>query len=313
MNDESDSKPAATNTLTANRYAHIGLIAANLFFAINISAIKHLTGNGFIKPLALNLVRIGGAVLLFWLLFLLNPSPIEMRKKDWLRLIGCAFCGIALNQILFVTGVSLTLPIHSALLILITPILITVMASVFLREGMTVKKYAGLLMGISGAATLVLFRQQSVAQGSHILLGDLLVAANALVYAVYFIMVKPLMNIYPPIHLIRWVFTLALFMVLPFCWQDFIAVHWETYTIIEYGCLVAVVAGGTFLAYLFNVYGIKVLGPGTAGAYIYTQPVFATAIAVGFSGESIGIYMLIAAVLIFSGVYFVTYKKKKEF
>jgi drug/metabolite transporter (DMT)-like permease len=64
-----------------------------------------------------------------------------------------------------------------------------------------------------------------------------------------------------------------------------------------------VVVSGTFLAYLFNIYGIKVLGPAAAGFYIYTQPFFATAIAMIFLKESLPLYKIIAAVFIFTGVY----------
>jgi drug/metabolite transporter (DMT)-like permease len=60
---------------------------------------------------------------------------------------------------------------------------------------------------------------------------------------------------------------------------------------------------GTFLAYLFNIYGIKILGASIAGAYIYTQPFFATIIAMVFLKESLELYKILAALLIFTGVY----------
>ena len=64
-----------------------------------------------------------------------------------------------------------------------------------------------------------------------------------------------------------------------------------------------VVFTGTFLAYLFNVYGIKVLGASAAGFYIYTQPFFATIIAMIFLKEELQLYKIAAAALIFTGVY----------
>jgi drug/metabolite transporter (DMT)-like permease len=74
--------------------------------------------------------------------------------------------------------------------------------------------------------------------------------------------------------------------------------------------MILVVLSGTFLAYLFNIYGIKVLGPSSAGAYIYTQPFFATAIAMIFLKESLPFYKIVAAVLIFTGVYLANKKLK---
>jgi drug/metabolite transporter (DMT)-like permease len=70
-----------------------------------------------------------------------------------------------------------------------------------------------------------------------------------------------------------------------------------------------VVIPGTFLAYIFNVYGIKVLGASVAGAYIYSQPVFAVLIATLYLKENLEVYKIVAAVLIFSGVYLANKKK----
>ncbi len=273
--------------------------------------VKHLTNNAFIKPFGLNLIRIAVSVALFWILFLLKPGNASIRKKDIPRFLLCALTGIALNQLLFISGVSLTFSIHSSLLILITPILITIMGTLFLKERMTGLKLAGLVCGMAGACTLVLFRENS-GKGSDVFTGDLLIAANATVYALYFILVKPLMATYNPVQVIRWVFTFGLLMVLPFCWNDFTHINWTSYGSVEYACLVTVVVAGTFLAYLFNIYGIKVLGPAVAGAYIYTQPFFAAIIAMIFIKEELNLYKVIAAVLIFAGVYLSTKKKKTE-
>ena len=64
-----------------------------------------------------------------------------------------------------------------------------------------------------------------------------------------------------------------------------------------------IVITGTFLAYLFNLYGIKILGASVAGFYIYTQPVFAALIAMFFLHEELEPYKILAAALIFTGVY----------
>lgn len=64
-----------------------------------------------------------------------------------------------------------------------------------------------------------------------------------------------------------------------------------------------IVIPGTFLAYIFNAYGIKKLSASTAGTYIYSQPVFAVLIATIFLNETLELYKIIAGVVIFSGVY----------
>ncbi len=282
--------------------AHIALILANLFFAINLSAVKHLTNEELAKPFGINMVRVGVTVLLFWVLYLLKPVNIKIDKSDRGRLFLCAVFGIAVNQLFFLKGLSLTYPIHASLLLLITPILIVFIAAWILKERLGVLKMLGLALGVSGALVLVLAKDSS-GNGDDVLLGDLFIIINAVSYTIYFVLVKPLMLKYNPVVILRWIFTIGLVLVFPFSWVEFTQIPWERYDMIDVTSMILVVLNGTFLAYLFNLYGIKNLGASIAGFYIYTQPVFATLIAMLFLHEELAPYKIFAAALIFSGVY----------
>ena len=282
--------------------AHIALVFTNIFFAINLTAVKHLTNLELAKPFGINVVRVGVTVLLFWILYLIKPVNIRIDKSDRKRLFLCAVVGIAINQLFFLKGLSLTYPIHAALLLLITPILIVFIAAWVLKERLGLLKVTGLALGISGALVLVLAKESS-GNSENVLLGDLFIIINAVSYTIYFIIVKPLMVKYNPIVILRWIFTIGLFLVLPFGWVEFTQIPWERYTVIDFTSMGLVVISGTFLAYLFNLYGIKILGASIAGFYIYTQPVFAALIAMLVLHEELALYKIIAAILIFGGVY----------
>jgi len=282
--------------------AHAGLLVTNIFFAINLSAVKYLTSNNFMKPFGMNLIRVGVSVALFWMMFCIKPAQKKIDRADFKRFILCAFFGIAINQMLFLKGLSYTYPIHGALLMLSTPILITIIAGWVLKERIGFNKIAGLALGVTGAVVLIAARPKTGA-ANDVLLGDLLILTNAISYTIYFIVVKPLMLKYNPVQVIRWVFTWGLLMVLPFGWGEFTEINWDAFGATEYTCITLIVVGGTFFAYLFNVYGIKVLGASVSGSYIYLQPVFATIIAMIFLNEHLELYKIVAAVAIFSGVY----------
>jgi len=241
-------------------------------------------------------------MILFWLLFLAKPVNVKIAKQDIKRFLLCAVTGVAINQLLFLKGLSLTYSIHASLLMLTTPILIVFIAAWILRERLSMVKLIGLALGIGGAAVLVLGKENS-GEGNDILFGDILVLINAVSYTFYFVLVKPLMLRYDPIVIIRWIFSFGFFLVLPFGWVEFTQIQWTHFTAIDYTCMALVVLTGTFLAYLFNVYGIKILGASIAGFYIYTQPVFAALIAMIFLKEPLSLYKIIAALLIFAGVF----------
>jgi len=295
--------------------AHLAVLGTNVFFAANFSLIKYISPS-LIKPFAINLMRVGISFLLFWLLLILartftSGSQIKagIEKKDLSRFFLCGLTGVAINQLFFVKGITLTTPIHASLLMLLTPLLITIFAFWILKERVTVAKAIGIAFGIGGSFLLILTKEQTVSAGNY-LLGDLFVIINATSYTCYFILVKPLMLKYPPLHVIRWVFTFGFVMILPFGWNELAAVQWSMFQWSHLVSLAAIVFTGTFLAYFFNIYGIQHLGAGVTGSYIYTQPIFAAIIAVVFTKEILTIEKFFAGILIFTGVYFVSVGKK---
>ncbi len=263
------------------------------------------------QPFGMNVIRVGVSAILFWLLFLMKPVKSNIERADLTRFALCALMGIAINQMLFLKGLSLTYSIHAVLLMLTTPILITFIAAWLLKERINIFTIIGLGFGISGAVLLITSGKNS-GNGDNILIGDILILINAISYTFYFILVKPLMLKYNPVQVIRLIFSMGFLMVLPFGWNEFIAVCWSSFGLVEYTCLGLIVIGGTFLAYLFNVYGIKILGASVAGTYIYSQPVFAAIIAMIFLKEALELYKVLAAVLIFTGVYLCNKKIKND-
>ena len=288
--------------MNSNLKAHLGLVGTNLFFATNYSAIKYFTLHGYAGPFGINIIRIGVSIVFFWGLFLFTGVETRIRKKDIVPFLLCAVTAILLNQMLFIKGLSLTFPIHASLLTLITPIMITIIAARVLKEKITILKLIGLLLGIMGAVLLISAREKS-GPGENILLGDILVILSSLAYTFYFILVKPLMRNYSAVQVTRWIFTFGFFMILPFSVNEFSNIRWEAFHLKEWTLLFLIVVPGTFFAYIFNVYGIKKLSASIAGAYIYSQPVFAVIIAMIFLKENFSVYKIIAAVLIFAGVY----------
>lgn len=269
---------------------------------------KTLINGEYVKPFGLNIVRVGVCMILLWILFLFKPIKSTIQKKDLGRFFLCALTGIAINQLFFIKGLSLTYSIHASLLMLTTPILITFIAAWILKERLNNFKLAGLGLGIGGALVLILAKEQSGA-GNDVMLGDLFILINAVSYTFYFVLVKPLMNAYNPIVVLRMIFTIGFFLMLPFCFREFTEIPWHAYGAQQFGILALIVIGGTFLAYLFNVYGIKILGAGMAGTYIYSQPLFAATIAIFFLGEQLSLYKIIAGLLIFAGVFLATKSK----
>ncbi len=287
--------------------AHLAVLAANLIFGVNFSVVKYITPQ-LIKPFGLNVVRVLVTTLLFWLLALGERNSTPVSRKHLPLFLLCGITGVAINQLLFIKGLSMTYSTHGALLMLCTPLLITVMAFFFLKEKLDIFRITGLALGVAGAVMLVTSRERG-GGGSNVILGDVLIIINAISYSFYFILVKPLILAYSPLQVIRWVFTMGAIFIIPLGWTEFVEAPWQSFTAVDYAAISFVVLGATFMAYLFNIYGLQHLHASGTGSYIYLQPIFATAVAVIFLQEALGWEKLLAAAFIFAGVYLVNRKR----
>jgi drug/metabolite transporter (DMT)-like permease len=295
--------------LKATTKAHIAVLGTNLFFAINYSFVKDISP-ALVGPYALNLLRVGGSLLLFWTLWLFAKNKTAIRKEDMGRLMLCGLLGVAINQMLFIKGLTMTTAIHASLLMLCSPILITLLAFWMLKERITIINITGLILGIFGSVLLITGRQ-SASQPKDYLTGDLFILLNGISYAFYFVIVKPLMARYTPLQVVRWVFTFGFIMMLPVGWLQFGKIKWQQFNLSSSGILFFVVFAGTFLAYVFNAYSIRILGPGVTSAYIYVQLVFAVSIAVLFFNEHLTLQKIAAGILILAGVFLVSFRKQR--
>ena len=292
----------------ARTSAHLALLGANLFYGAGFSVAKTIMPR-LIEPNGFILIRVLSATLLFWFSFFGGKEFRQtIDKKDWWRLLACAFFGVASNQMLFFMGLKLTSPIQASLMMLSTPSLVSIFSAFLLREHFPWWRVLGLSLGVSGALMLILFGAKDQI-ASNPLLGDLLVFLNATSYAIYLIIVKPLMHKYRPIVVIRWVFLMGLMFVVPVGLPDLLRVEWTAFKWPDFAALAFIVIAVTFFTYLWNIYALRILSPSVAGAYIYLQPLFASLIAILFLRESLDWFKILAGLLIFTGVYLVGRKK----
>lgn len=286
--------------------AHVALIGAQLLYGANYTIAKEAMPE-FIQPFGFVLLRCLGATSLFWLVGLFVKEKIEHKDIPKLALGG--LFGIAINQLMFFKGLSLTHPINAAVLMISTPIMVLVMAAIIIKERITTKRAIGIGIGMLGTL-IILVMGKKLSFSSDTFLGDILIFINATSYGVYLVIISPIMRKYHPITVIKWVFLFGLFMVLPFGYEQFAAIQWGTFPPHVIWATVYVVIGLSFLAYLFNAVALKYVSPSVVSIYIYLQPIFATVFAISLGKDHLDWIKMLSAALICVGVYLVSAKTK---
>ncbi|MCQ0111553.1 Permease of the drug/metabolite transporter (DMT) superfamily [Zhouia amylolytica] len=291
----------------------LALIAA--FIASAIYGINHTLAKGvmptYVQPYGFILIRVLGAAILFWGISFWGPKE-KIAKSDWPRIIGCAILGMVINMQVFFKGLSLSTPIHSSLIITVTPILVFVLSALLIGEKLSWLRAFGILLGFAGTAGLILYDNTTAENAPNIPLGNLLFVINATSYGLYLILVKPLTNKYHAFTLMKWLFLIAVFINFPISYVEFSQVQWQELPVDIVLKIIYVVLGTTFATYLLNIFAIKTLKASTIGAFIYLQPLIGILFAVVVGADQLNLMKVATAAMIFTGVYLVTKKTEKS-
>jgi drug/metabolite transporter (DMT)-like permease len=288
--------------------ALIGVFLVQVIYGFTFTFANDVIDEGFIRPFGFIFIRVLGASVLFWLLSLFTPKQ-KVDPKDYITFFLASIFGIALNMLTFFKGLEFTTPIHASVIMTVVPIVVLVLGAFFLKERITGLKIVGILLGFSGAIVLSIYGKSSHV-ADNIPLGNLLVFINAVSYSIYLIIIKKLTNKYHPFTFIKWLFLFGLILVSPFGYGEFTEIVWSSFTPYILFSVLFVVIGATFTTYLLNPIALRHLKASTVSTFLYIQPVIASIFALLMGSDTMNTIKIIAACLIFTGVYLVTKSPK---
>lgn len=286
----------------------LAALGATVIYGLNHTIAKNVMPV-YISPFGFILLRVLGATILFWLASIFVKHE-RIERKDWPRLIACSFLGMVINMLAFFKGLELSTPVNSSVIITISPIIVFIFSAILLKEKIKLIRSTGILFGFVGALILVLYTAKTGLNAPNIPLGNILFIVNSFAYGLYLVLVKPLIEKYNIINLLKWLFLLAIFMNFPVTIVEFSSVDWMNLPIKEAILpMVFVVVGTTFCTYLFNAYALRTLSPSTVSSFIYLQPIVGIIYAVSTKSDSLSLVSVIGMILIFIGIYLVTKKQ----
>ena len=255
--------------------------------------------------------RVLGGALLFWLTSLFTKKE-HVPVKDIL-LLGCAgLFALVFNQCSYTIGLNLTSPSNSSIMTTSMPIFAMVLSFFILKEPITWQKAGGVLLGCTGAVIIITTSATSGNAKVGNIWGDLLCMSAQLSFALYLSLFKPLIQKYSLFTVNKWMFTWATLIIWPFTLGhvsniDFASVPmstwWETSFVVFFG---------TYISYICMMVGQQTLRPTVVSVYNYMQPLVSVSVSVAAGLAVFKTSQALAAILVFSGVWFVVKSKSKH-
>lgn len=290
--------------------AHLCMLCAGTCWGLMAPIGKDAMLNG-IDGIDLVSFRVLGGALLFWLTSLFTKKE-HVPVKDIL-LLGCAgLFALVFNQCSYTIGLNLTSPSNSSIMTTSMPIFAMVLSFFILKEPITWQKAGGVLLGCAGA--VIIITTSATAGNAKVgnIWGDLLCMSAQLSFALYLSLFKPLVQKYSLFTVNKWMFTWATLIIWPFTLGhvssiDFASVPmstwWETGFVMFFG---------TYISYICMMVGQQTLRPTVVSVYNYMQPLVSVSVSVAVGLAVFKTSQALAAVLVFSGVWFVVKSKSKH-
>jgi drug/metabolite transporter (DMT)-like permease len=280
---------------------HATLIAVQVAFA-TLAVVGRVVVHD-VPPMAFVMLRVVPTAIVFAMMSPRTFTPAAIPTRDRLAIAGCAALGIFGNQALFLSGLARTTATNATVLVATIPVF-TALASILLRrEPVRLRVLAGIGVAFAGIVYLVGF--DAIDLGGAHLVGDLLVTANSVAYAFYLVLVRDYVAKHGGLPVVTWGFACAAIYSLPLGIPAFAssAAHVPTITWLW---VLYVIAIPTVFTYLANAWALRFATSSTVAIWIFIQPTIAALLAWRYLDETPSARLLVAAILVITGITIVT-------
>lgn len=229
------------------------------------------------------------------------------ERRDYLYLAVLSLFGVTFNQLLFISGLSLTTASNTSLLAATIPIFTLAVSSVAGFEKLRGIKLVGVIVACLGVLLLIDPRKASFTSKNTI--GDLLIVANSFSYGIYVATSKSVLTRNGAFRSMMWIFIFAALICVPIGAYSMSNIGIESVSVTVWLLILYIGIGATASPYLLNAWALARVNPSTVAVYIYLQPLIGFLLAVIFLGERIDLKFILAAALVFAGVFLVTRRR----
>jgi drug/metabolite transporter (DMT)-like permease len=272
------------------------LLSTIVLWALNLSISRTILTHGF-QPLAYATVRYGLAALVFTGICLAAERSLWIASRDALY-VGAAALAVWLNQVTFVYALRTTTASVVGLVLGATPIFAALLGFVLRTERLRRMFWVGAAVSFGGVALV------AVGSGTELsgdLGGILLGMVTAATWAVYAVIVTPLMRRYSPVRISA--------LVLGTAWVGIALTGVGQTTRQDYGLglgiwvlVVLATLGPLVLTNVLWFRSLHRIGPARATLATNLQPFVAALLAVALLGEVIGALQVAGGILIGVGI-----------
>ena len=285
------------------------LLVVMVIWGVNFTVVKVVLKE--MDSLAFNSIRFSVAsVFLLVLVFLTGVTQLDRRTIARLFVIGLV--GNGLYQVFFILGIGRALAGVSSLILASTPIFVSILNALTGTERIRVRAWVGVCSSFLGILLMINLWSSSEVIGLTFVIGDLLILAATICWAIYTVLSRPLLSSLSPLQFVAYTVTLGTpFLVLvsipSLVNQNFAAVSWLGWAGLIFSSTLAIA-----FAYVVWYSGVCEIGSTRTAIYENLSPVVAVLFAWQVLGERLLPTQLLGAALVFLGIYLTRFSQRNQ-
>lgn len=233
-------------------------------------------------------------------------------KQLWLPLFLLGASGVFAYNIFFFNGLRHISAGRASLFIACTPLVITLCASLFLRERLTSLKITGVCISLVGAIIVISNGHLNLLFSGGFGPGERALLGCVLSWSAYSLIGRSVLAAISPLSAVCYssiIGTLLLFF--PAAGEGLLR-NLTAITVPDWFSLAYLGLGGTALGFSLYYQGIKKIGPTRTGIFINLVPLFSILLSWIILDESIQPIVLVGGLLVLSGVSLTNIPRKKK-
>lgn len=295
--------------------ANLSMMASRVMAGLNMNGLKYLLPL-WMGALTGVTVRCIFAAVAFWATgWFVKEAPATRRQRVGLFCLG-AF-GLYGFMFCYLLGISKTTPVSSAIFNSMQPIWVFLISVFFLHEKATLMKIIGIALGFGGALLCIL-TQGSDDLAHDAFTGNMLCMVSSLVFAIYLIVSKRLLEEVEVVTMMKYIFGGAAVSGLVVssivgwdapmfadAWQG--EWHWMPWVVLAF-----VLIFPTYLSYFLVPIGLKYLKTTVVAMYSYLILVVTTVVSLSLGQDRFSWTQAVAIAMICVSVYFVEVAERKK-
>ncbi|MCF8056812.1 MAG: DMT family transporter [Desulfocapsa sp.] len=299
------------NTIIMPIYTYATLVLTMLLWGGAFIAGRALAAT--IEPATAAFIRFAIATIaLAFFTYLVDGKLSLPPRKQWLGILLLGLTGVFSYNILFFTGLQYIEAGRASLIIALNPLVITLFATLFLHESLSLRQFCGVILSLTGAVYVISNGNPGQILSGSFGRGELAILGCVISWSTYSLIGRAVLSTLSPLASVFYSSLIGTLLLLWPAQREGILHKIPAISLPDWTILLFLGFFATALGFSLYYQAIKKIGASRASVFINLVPLFSIILSWVILGESAKPLVITGGIILLTGVSLTNYRGKKD-